>query len=139
MFHEVVAVGRALGYDESIIPTAAIDASISETALINKRPGHRHKPSMLLDLEQHQPLELDVILGDVIRRARVLHVDIPVECDLQLREQRLIRGVQRIETLHALLSVVQMQLIKPIVRHEAQAQAYPTAGCLDCFDKCLTS
>ncbi|KZV93317.1 6-phosphogluconate dehydrogenase C-terminal domain-like protein [Exidia glandulosa HHB12029] len=121
MFHEVVAVGRALGYDETVIPTSAIDASIAETVFLNKRPGSRHKPSMLLDLELHQPLELDVILGDLIRRARILSVDIP-----------------RIETLYALLSVVQTQLIsKP-----AQTAVTPKAShCPNCSlgipDQCV--
>lgn len=78
MFQEVVAVGRAMGYDESTLSTAAVESAIEGTATLNKRADSRHKPSMLLDLEREQPLELDVILGEVIHRAKELKVDIPV-------------------------------------------------------------
>ncbi|EJD41541.1 6-phosphogluconate dehydrogenase C-terminal domain-like protein [Auricularia subglabra TFB-10046 SS5] len=110
MFVEVVAVGRALGYDESVIPTSAIDACIAETATINTRSGIRHKPSMLVDLEMSQPLELEVILGELLRRAKSLNVDVP-----------------RIETLFALLTVVQAQILSANVSEHHSLPPSPGA------------
>jgi 2-dehydropantoate 2-reductase len=38
----------------------------------------RYKTSMALDYEQHRPLELEAILGNVIRTADALRVDTPI-------------------------------------------------------------
>jgi 2-dehydropantoate 2-reductase len=37
-----------------------------------------YRPSMLLDLENGRPMELEVILGNMLRRAKDLHVDTPI-------------------------------------------------------------
>ena len=37
-----------------------------------------HAPSMLLDAEKGQPIEVEVILGEVVRMAKERHVDVPV-------------------------------------------------------------
>lgn len=78
MFTEVVVVGRALGYGEDILSLAAVDAAIERTALYNKQADSRHRPSMLLDLQRGNPIELDVILGELVQHAREVNVDIPV-------------------------------------------------------------
>jgi len=53
-----------------------------------------HTPSMLLDARRGRPFEVEVILGEVVRMARSVGVDIP-----------------RVETLYALLLVAQNQIL----------------------------
>ena len=38
----------------------------------------RYRPSMLLDLENGRPMELEVILGNTLKRAKNLGVDAPI-------------------------------------------------------------
>lgn len=75
---ENLAVGRALGFDEKAVPTSIVDNVIKDTATIHRRPDSKHKASMLLDYEHGRPMEIEVILGDVVRKARELQVPIPV-------------------------------------------------------------
>ena len=75
---EVLAVGRAMGFDEEALPSSVVDATIEGTARIHVRPDAKHKASMLLDLETGRPLEIEVVVGEVVKKARELNVNIPV-------------------------------------------------------------
>ena len=72
--------GRALGYpdNEHGLPSALPDLVIESTRKIHVQPHSSHKPSMMLDAERGQPLEVEVILGEVVRMARDYNVDVPV-------------------------------------------------------------
>ena len=41
-------------------------------------PSSSHKPSMMLDMERGQPIEVEVILGEVVRMAQEAGVEVPV-------------------------------------------------------------
>ena len=75
---EKLAVGRAMGFDENALPASIVDQTIESTAKIHRRPDSRHKASMLLDCENGRPLEVDVIVGEVLKKGRELKVDTPV-------------------------------------------------------------
>ena len=76
--HEALSVARALGFSESAIPASVIDTIINDTANFHRRPESRHKASMLLDWEEGRPMEVEVVVGDVVRKAKRLGVPIPV-------------------------------------------------------------
>lgn len=81
---EAVAVGRALGLDEDALPSSLVDEVIESTARLNRREDAWHKASMLLDAEQGKPLEVDVIVGWLLKKAKELGVDTPVSACLPL-------------------------------------------------------
>lgn len=51
---------------------------LENTRNIHAKPDSNHVPSMLLDVERGQPIEVEVILGEVVRMAKERNVDIPV-------------------------------------------------------------
>ncbi|KAG2347080.1 hypothetical protein BDR05DRAFT_974166 [Suillus weaverae] len=61
---------------------------------LHRDPAHTALPSMLLDAQNGLPIEVEVILGEVVRMANELRVDVP-----------------RIETLYALLAIIQNQTL----------------------------
>lgn len=81
---EILAVGRAMGFDEEALPQSVVDITIENTARIHRSPDSTHRPSMLLDLEQGRPLEVEVVIGELVRTAKELHVDVPVRCSSQI-------------------------------------------------------
>jgi len=93
---ELVVLARALGFPDSEdgIPSTLPDTVIEHTRRLNALPESVHKPSMLVDIENGQPIEVEVILGEVVRMAIERAVAIP-----------------RIELLYALLLVVQNQIM----------------------------
>ncbi|KAF9260686.1 6-phosphogluconate dehydrogenase C-terminal domain-like protein [Marasmius fiardii PR-910] len=94
---ELVALGRALGFpdNEDGLPSLHVQRTIDNTRKLHMSPQSVHKPSMLLDAQRGQPIEVEVIFGEVVRMARERNVPVP-----------------RIETLYALLLVVQNQIIR---------------------------
>jgi 2-dehydropantoate 2-reductase len=73
-------LGRALGYpdNEDGLPSSLIDSIISSTAELHRDPAHTALPSMLLDAKNGLPIEVEVILGEVVRMAKEMGVDVPV-------------------------------------------------------------
>lgn len=78
MMEEILAVGRAMGFSEEALPSSIIDDTITVTARLHKAPDSIHKASILLDLESGRPMELEVLLGELVRKAKELGVDAPV-------------------------------------------------------------
>ncbi|KAF8752262.1 6-phosphogluconate dehydrogenase C-terminal domain-like protein [Rhizoctonia solani] len=93
---EAVSVARALGYSEKAVPSSLIEGTIEDTAALH-RPGETstHKPSMLVDMETRRPLEIEAIIGEVVRVGKERNVD-----------------VRTLETIYTLLQVVQVGLLK---------------------------
>lgn len=73
-------LGRALGYpdNEDGLPSSLIDNTILHTAELHRDPTHTTLPSMLLDAQNGLPIEVEVILGEVVRMAKEMGVDVPV-------------------------------------------------------------
>ncbi|KAG1752111.1 ketopantoate reductase PanE/ApbA-domain-containing protein [Suillus lakei] len=96
ILQEMITLGRALGYpdNEDGLPSSLIDSTILRTAELHRDPAHTALPSMLLDAKNGLPIEVEVILGEVVRMAKEMGVDVP-----------------RIETLYALLAIIQNQTL----------------------------
>ncbi|KAG2136025.1 hypothetical protein DEU56DRAFT_364786 [Suillus clintonianus] len=92
----MIALGRALGYpdDEDGLPSSLVVSTISNTAELHRSPTLKTLPSMLLDAQNGLPIEVEVIFGEVVRMAKETGVDVP-----------------RIETLYALLAIIQNQAL----------------------------
>jgi len=72
--------GRALGFPDSNdgLPSSTV-ANVLETVRgWYEKPYSKHIPSMFLDAQKGQPIEVEVILGEVVRMAKERHVNIPV-------------------------------------------------------------
>ncbi|THH07907.1 hypothetical protein EW145_g3063 [Phellinidium pouzarii] len=78
IMQENLAVGRAMGFDEAALPSSVIEETIRQTGEIHRRADSKHKASMLLDYEKGRPMEIEVILGEIVRKANELKVDIPL-------------------------------------------------------------
>lgn len=68
---------------EDGLPSSIVDTTISRTVDMHVKPDSTHKPSMLLDSERGQPIEVEVIVGEVVRMAKERNVDIPVSIALR--------------------------------------------------------
>jgi 2-dehydropantoate 2-reductase len=73
-------LARALGYsdDDSGVPSSCIDEIMERTRKDYSRPTSTHKPSMLVDVENRRPTEVEVIFGNVVRMGRKFGVPLPV-------------------------------------------------------------
>jgi 2-dehydropantoate 2-reductase len=96
ILQEMITLGRVLGYpdNEDGLPSSLVDSTISRTAELHRDPAHTALPSMLLDAQNGLPIEVEVILGEVVRMAKEAGVDVP-----------------RIETLYTLLAIIQNQTL----------------------------
>ncbi|KAJ3746527.1 hypothetical protein DFH05DRAFT_1458789 [Lentinula detonsa] len=97
MLLEVEALARALGFldTEDGFPASLVDETIASQRRMHEDPQNTHVPSMLLDARKGQPLEVEVIVGSIVRMANERAVPVP-----------------RIETLYALLLVIQNQTLR---------------------------
>lgn len=73
-------LGRALGYPdtEDGLPSSLVDKVLEGVREIHAKPECTHVPSMLLDAQKNQPIEVEVIVGEIIRMAKEKGVDVPV-------------------------------------------------------------
>ena len=78
VLREAMMVGRAMGFGEKVLPESAGEEIIESTGKIHRRPDSKHRPSMLLDAESGRPIEVEVIVGEVVRQARLHGVEVPV-------------------------------------------------------------
>ncbi|SPO19943.1 uncharacterized protein UTRI_00334_B [Ustilago trichophora] len=85
---EIVYVARACGLGESRFPIASVDNAITITLATSSIPSVNDptkggnlagdfKPSILLDLENGRPMELEPIIGNLVRKARENGVETP--------------------------------------------------------------
>ncbi|KZP27115.1 hypothetical protein FIBSPDRAFT_818726 [Athelia psychrophila] len=75
---------------------------IEGTASVHDKANSTHLPSMLLDAENGRPMEVEVIVGEVVRMAKRVGVAVP-----------------RIEMMYAMLLIVQNQIVR---KWETQAK-----------------
>ncbi|KAJ3482420.1 hypothetical protein NLI96_g6991 [Meripilus lineatus] len=68
---------------------------LKNTSIIFSKPTSTERPSMLVDVELGRPMELEVVVGEVVRLGRKFGVDMP-----------------RLETFYALLLVIQRQFLR---------------------------
>ena len=94
------------------VPSSAVDFILKDTRALHDGPTSFHTPSMLLDAEKGQPIEVEVVLGEVVRMAKKKGVSVPVSFEYCLKVYILMTSYKRIETLYALLIVVQNQILR---------------------------
>lgn len=97
MLLEILLVGRSMGYDESLLPSAVVDSIIDKERdrTCASPEADTFVTSALLDIRNGQPFELEVILGAVIRMGRERMVTIPT-----------------LELVYGALSIVQTDLLR---------------------------
>ena len=76
----IAVLGRALGFPDtpSGIPSSYATDLFESTRSIHRKANSRSIPSMLLDAQKGQPIEVEVIVGEVVRMAKSVGVEIPV-------------------------------------------------------------
>ena len=55
---------------------------MTRTKIRHESPDSTHTPSMLLDVENGRPFEVEAIVGEVVRMAKDRDVSIPVRASL---------------------------------------------------------
>jgi len=60
------------------VPSSAVDQTLENTRALHTVPHSFHTPSMLLDAQKGRPIEVEVILGEVVRMAKEKGVPVPV-------------------------------------------------------------
>ncbi|KAI0631945.1 ketopantoate reductase PanE/ApbA C terminal-domain-containing protein [Trametes polyzona] len=95
IMREVLAVARA-----TLTPSSAVDEVLADSVVDEIVDTENHasvfRPSMLVDLDCGRPMEVEAIVGGVLRRARAKNVPTP-----------------KLDLIYAGLSVIQSTLIKP--------------------------
>jgi len=73
---ELMVLARAMGYDESVIPSNTPDTIVRDLKAVLR--GSDFVPSALLDVRLKIPFELEVILGYPLREAQARKLSTPV-------------------------------------------------------------
>jgi len=69
-----------MGFPESDLPSSIVEDTMNNTGRLHSTADSNHRPSMLVDSELGRPIEVELILGEVIRLARKYNVEVPVSC-----------------------------------------------------------
>ena len=67
-----------------------VDTTIENTKEIQSAPDMKHIPSMLLDAQKGLPIEVEVIVGEVVRMARERGISVPVRVHRQCYPESLL-------------------------------------------------
>ncbi len=82
-FSELVKLGNTIfpptGDGPALKPELAFNI-LKNTSAIFSKPTSTERPSMLVDVELGRPMELEVIVGEVVRLGKKFGVDLPVCC-----------------------------------------------------------
>ncbi|KAJ8521492.1 hypothetical protein ONZ45_g1799 [Pleurotus djamor] len=80
VMQELLTLGRAIGFSDPAdgFTSSNVDIIFEDVARTHAAPDRSHIPSMLLDAYKGLPLEVEVIVGEVVRMAEESKVDIPV-------------------------------------------------------------
>lgn len=81
-----ISLGRALGFPDTPegLPSSTVDSVIEGTRTMHVRADSTHVPSMLLDARKGLPIEVEVILGEVVRLGKLHNVALPVRVQTAL-------------------------------------------------------
>jgi ketopantoate reductase len=73
-------IGRALGFPDTPegLPSSVVPDLLEFMRVTHIKPGNTHVSSMLLDLRHGRPIEVEVIVGEVVRMAKTHNVPVPV-------------------------------------------------------------
>lgn len=92
---EVLHVARACLPPDG---AALLPDTVAQDVIKNENPNSVFKPSMLVDLEAGRPIEVEAIIGGIIRRAREVNIVVPqldlIYASLLLVQRGLLSGGQ---------------------------------------------
>lgn len=111
---EVISVARSTGISETELPSTAADDTMAFTwRLFSNNMGGSFKPSMLVDLLSGRPMEIESILGEVVRHGWENNVPIPryVYNVIKWSCNLLTRHVNSLETAYAALRLLQSNML----------------------------
>jgi 2-dehydropantoate 2-reductase len=76
---QVVSVARLIGITEELLPSSAIQETVivAQSQYDDPSKGKPFKPSMLVDLESGRPMEVEGIVGGIVRQAKEVGVVVP--------------------------------------------------------------
>jgi 2-dehydropantoate 2-reductase len=85
-----VTLGRALGYPDTDdgLPSSIVVDTIEKTRELHSVARSMHRPSMLVDAEHGRPLEVEAILGELVRMGQERDVNMPVSFAVRLSRDR---------------------------------------------------
>jgi len=89
---EIIAVGRAIGLTEEQLPNNAGELTVERSMELVKS-GVKHIPSILLDVMNRRPIEVEGTLGFLVKKGRSHNVAVP-----------------KLEILYHILSIQQVSL-----------------------------
>ncbi|KAF8888888.1 ketopantoate reductase PanE/ApbA-domain-containing protein [Infundibulicybe gibba] len=71
LLQELIALGRVIGFSDAAdgLPSSALEETIELARSFHAEPDSNHITSMLLDARMGRPIEVEVILGEVVRMA----------------------------------------------------------------------
>ena len=74
-----MTVARAIGITEELLPTSAVKHTVefAQEAYSDPTKGKPFKPSMTVDLEAGRPMEVEGIVGSVVKQAKELGIAVP--------------------------------------------------------------
>ncbi|KAI5826585.1 6-phosphogluconate dehydrogenase C-terminal domain-like protein [Schizophyllum commune Tattone D] len=111
---EMVTLGHTLGFTpdsvDGLPATWAADA-LEMTRKGQSTPQAAHRPSTMVDIEHGDPIEVEVIWGEVIRLAKERGVPMP-----------------RTETIYGLLLIIQNQILREREQKAAAPKTEKTSG-----------
>ncbi len=75
-----------MGFPDSPVglPSSTAETVFENLARLYSVPESIHVPSMLLDARRSQPMEVEVIVGEVVRMGKKYNVDMPVSVPQRL-------------------------------------------------------
>lgn len=95
---EVLLVAHA-SLQGSSTASAVLHDRVAEDIIRNENPKSTFRPSMLVDLEAGRPMEVEAIVGGILKRARAHNIDVPrltlVYAGLKVIQGHLMRGNSR--------------------------------------------
>jgi 2-dehydropantoate 2-reductase len=92
---EVLQVARAC-LPENDLVKAVLHATVAQDIVNNEDPASTFGPSMLIDLEEGRPMEVEATVGSIVRRAKERVVSTPqltlIYANLKVIQARLIKS-----------------------------------------------
>lgn len=75
-----IETARALDFSDPPFdkPDSIVDSILNKTRELHEKADNIHTPSMLLDVQNGRPFEVEVIVGEVVRMAQARKIEIPV-------------------------------------------------------------
>lgn len=120
LLQEARNVGNAIfppTEDGPVYTEKNIEGILQRTSFIASKPTSTERPSIFVDVESERPMEVEVLVGELVRIGRRLNVPIPVCLYITLFLAKTLAdySLQRLEAIYAMLIVTQNELLRKSV------------------------